>query len=41
MCKLCNVNENSVVIDNTAGIGNLIKEVINNGAKQENFSNVV
>lgn len=36
MCKLCNVNENSVVIDNTAGIGNLIKESIKNGAKSEN-----
>ena len=36
MCKLCNVNENSLVIDNTAGIGNLIKEAIKNGAKPEN-----
>ena len=36
MCKLCNVNENSVVIDNTAGIGNLIKDAIKNGAKPEN-----
>ena len=33
MFKLCNVNENSVVIDNTVGIDNLIKEVIKNGAK--------
>ena len=36
MCELCNVNGNSVIIDNTAGIGNLIKEVIKNGAKAEN-----
>lgn len=36
MCKLCDVNDKSVVIDNTAGVGNLIKAAIKNGAKPEN-----
>ena len=40
MCKLCNVNENSVVIDNTESIGNLIKDAIKNGAKSENCYDV-
>lgn len=36
MCKLCSINKDSIVIDNTAGIGNLIKAAIKNGAKPEN-----
>ena len=35
MCKLCNVSEESLVIENAAGIGNLIKEAINSGVKAE------